>query len=518
MEYGAGNAITRGRGEVLCWSAEQPLEVASDRESLSDEVGSGESRSEGDSGSEEGGSEAEDEMQHDSSHNVDDEHVQGGFEEASALHVESHTPLFCGSGLSRLDATLMFMNVCRTHGATNALISEMLHLLAKVILPLPNSMPSSERMASSMISRLGLRYDAIHACKNGCVLFRRGYAELQTCPVCRTPRFKRVGLSKVPQKVLRHFPLIPRLRRMFSTPHLAALMTWHGHNISADGKMRGPSDSPQWEHIRERHSDFEADNRNVHLGLCADGVNPHAQKRSTHSLCPVLLLNYNIPPWLTIKKFFIMMSLLIPGPEAVTSGSIDVFLTPLIEELRELWADGVVCYDAARWRGEARFTLRAILLWCIHDFPAYAMLAGTTNKGYCACPVCGPNTHSRHSEHLSKVVYGGRHRRWLPPDHPFRFDTSVFSTQELEDAPPVMDAASHIRWAYMRAEHARLGGRLGGAGDPAICSGVKRIPVLYKLPYWKVPNNFISLCVFKGGGDGQFFNERFDPSVSRICP
>jgi len=156
----------------------------------------------------------------------------------------SQTPLFCGSPLSRLDMTLMFLNVCRTHKATNACISEMLHLLSKVIFPLPNSLPTTETIASSMVSRLGLKYDAIDACRIGCVLFRKGNAKLETCPACHTSRFRRVGLSKVPQKVLRHFPLIPRLRRMFSTPHLARLMTWHGHNISRDGKMRGPYDSP----------------------------------------------------------------------------------------------------------------------------------------------------------------------------------------------------------------------------------------------------------------------------------
>ena len=430
---------------------------------------------------------------------------EDGFEEASALNVESHTPLYCGSSLSRLDATLLFMNVCRTHKATNALITEMLHLMSQVMLPLPNSLPSSEGIASRMLGRLGLGYKAIDSCKNGCVLFRHEFAEIDRCPVCQHPRFKAVGMSKVPHKVLRHFPLIPRLKRMYSTPQLAALMTWHGSNVSSDGKMRGPYDSPQWEHIRVKHADFEADSRNVHLGLCADGLNPHSQKRSTHSLCPVLLLNYNIPPWLTIKKFFVMMVLLIPGPEAVTADHIDVYLSPLLEELRELWAEGVVSFDAARWRGEVRFTLRAILLWCIHDFPAYAMLAGTTNKGYCACPVCGPNTQSRYSEHLSKVVYGGRHRRWLPADHPFRFDTSVFSTQELEAAPAPMDATSHIRWAYMRSEYERFGGRLGVEGDPTLCSGVKRLPALFSLPYWKVKCQLCTRVAEQGGCVGAEF-------------
>jgi hypothetical protein len=416
------------------------------------------------------------------------------FEGSSALNDECRTPIFCGSNLSRLDFTLMFMNVCRTHKVTNACITELLHLFSKVILPVPNSLPTSEGIATSMVSRLGLKYDAIDSCRNGCVLFRREYAELETCPICEADRFKRVGVSRVPAKVLRHFPLVPRLKRIFSTPQLAELMTWHGSNMSTDGRMRGPYDSLQWQHVKEKYVEFSNDYRNVHLGLCADGVNPYSQKRSTHSLCPVLLLNYNIPPWLTIKKFFIMLSLLIPGPEAVTASHFDVFLCPLLEELRQLWTEGVMARDAARWRGEATFTLRAILLWCVHDFPAYAMMAGTSNKGYCACPVCGPNTPSRYAQHLSKVVYGGSHRRWLPSDHAFRRDVSAFPTEELREPPARMDAASHIRWAFLRAEYAQYGGRLAAEGDPMLCSGVKRLPALFTLPYWRVGNP--TLCIF----------------------
>lgn len=412
----------------------------------------------------------------------------GGMEHhnVGAIDDESRTPVFCGSNLSKLDTTLMLMNVCRTHKVSNAFITELLHLMSKIILPSPNCLPSTELEASSMLGRLGLKYHTIDACKNGCILFRREYEKMDTCPLCHASRFKRVGMSSVPNKVVRHFPLVPRLKRMFSTPQIASLMTWHSENMSNDGKMRGPFDSPQWDHVRTQHAEFESEKRNLHLGICADGINPHSQKRSTHSVTPVMLLNYNIPPWLTSKKFFIMLSLLIPGPDATTGDHIDTYLSPLIEELKELWSEGVRCNDAARWRGEATFTLRAILLWCIHDFPAYAMMAGTSNKGFCACPVCGPNTPSRYSSHLSKVVYGGSCRRWLPMAHPFRHDVNVFQTEELQGEPEKMTAASHIRWAFLRAEYTRFGGRLGGEGDPMFSSGVKRLPILYSLPYWKV--------------------------------
>ena len=393
-----------------------------------------------------------------------------------ALREESITPLFCGSPLSRLDGTLLVMNLCRTHKVTNTCINELMTLLSTVILPKPNCMPASAAIATKILDRLGLQYNSVHACRNGCILFRKAYADVEICPFCQAGRYRSAGQSRVPWKVLRHFPLIPRLKRMFSTPELASLMTWHSDNVSNDGSMRGPYDAPQWEHVRREHAAFEEDSRNLHLGMCADGVNPYTQQRSTHSICPVLLLNYNVPPWLTTKNFFMMLNLLIPGPDGVTAEHFDVFIVPLIEELTVMWTDGVMCMDAARWRGEAHFALRAILLWCLHDFPAYAMVAGTSNKGYCACPVCGPHTVSRYSEHLSKVVYGGSHRRWLPASHPFRRDGHVFGTEERLGPPPTMDAAAHVRWAFLRAEYVRFGGRMAAEGDPMLCSGVKRMP------------------------------------------
>ena len=83
---------------------------------------------------------------------------------------------------------------------------------------------------------------------------------------------------------------------MFATPALSSLMTWHEKNLSQDGRMRGPIDSPQWEHVTSNLSAFAVEAWNLRLGLCADGVNPFAQRRSTYSVWPICLFNYNIPP------------------------------------------------------------------------------------------------------------------------------------------------------------------------------------------------------------------------------
>jgi len=68
----------------------------------------------------------------------------------------------------------------------------------------------------------------------------------------------------------------------------------------------------------------------------------------------MLLLNYNVPPWLCTKKFFVLFTLLILGKESMTSEVFDVYLEPpgepLIEELLELWSRAIA-YDMTKDAG-----------------------------------------------------------------------------------------------------------------------------------------------------------------------
>ena len=82
------------------------------------------------------------------------------------------------------------------------------------------------------------------------------------------------------------------------------------------------------------------------------------------------------------------MSLLIPGPKG-PGNHIDVFLRPLIDELKELWEDGVCTYDASI---KENFQMRAAVLWTIHDFPAYAVISGWSTKRNLACSCCHSET------------------------------------------------------------------------------------------------------------------------------
>lgn len=78
-----------------------------------------------------------------------------------------------------------------------------------------------------------------------------------------------------------------------------------------------------------------------------------------------------------------MLTLLIPG--ATQPGNdIDVYLEPLVEDLKELWINGVSVYDALN---KSTFNLKAVLMWTINNFPAYGNFSGYSTKGEKACPV-----------------------------------------------------------------------------------------------------------------------------------
>ncbi|XP_074337458.1 uncharacterized protein LOC141674647 [Apium graveolens] len=195
--------------------------------------------------------------------------------------------------------------------------------------------------AKKTLTDLGLEYIKFHACPNDCVLYRGPILESSSeCPKCHLSRWK-VGKNgqvrvNVPAKVMWYFPIIPRFKRMFKSSSIAELMSWHANNRSKDRKMCHPSDSPSWRNVDCRWPEFGSEARNI-----------RPQE---------------------------------PGND------IDVYLQSLIDDLKKLWEEGEPnVYDA---HTKSFFTLKAILMWTINDFPGYGNLSGCVNKGYRACPVC----------------------------------------------------------------------------------------------------------------------------------
>ena len=218
-----------------------------------------------------------------------------------------------------------------------------------------------------------------------------------------------------PAKVLWYLPIIPRFKRLFANVNDAKNLRWHADDRKCDGKLRHPANSLQWKRVDSLFPEFGNEPRNLRLGLATDGMNPYGNLSSIHSSWPVLLVIYNLSPWLCMKRKYIMLSMMISGPKQ-PGNDIDVYLKPLIDDLRLLWEEGIDVFD--RFSGED-FKLRAMLFCTINDFPAYGNLSGYSVKGHKACPICEDGTCFFQLKNGRKTCYLG-HRRFLRRDHPYR--------------------------------------------------------------------------------------------------
>lgn len=181
---------------------------------------------------------------------------------------------------------------------------------------------------------------------------------LTKCKVCGHSRYKNSGRNNVPNLVLTYFPIAPRLQRMYMSKKMSKEMTWHHDHKTDSNKIVHPSDGKAWKHFESTHSPFSKEIRNVRLGLCTDGFTPNNLNSNSYSLWPVFLTIYNLPPWMSLKDVHVKLSMVIPGRKN-PGQNLDVFLQPLIKELKILWKDGIETYDAYR---KNNFLMKVALL------------------------------------------------------------------------------------------------------------------------------------------------------------
>ena len=280
-------------------------------------------------------------------------------------------------------------------------------------------------------------------------------------------------------------PIIPRLKRLFGNNEHAKLMRWHSEDRKKDGKLRAPADGSQWRKIkREYWVEFARDPRNVWFGLSMDGINPFREQSSNHNTWPVTLCMYNLPPWLYMKRKFIMMPVLIQGPKQ-PDNDIDVYLRPLVEELLELWTGkGVRVWDEHK---QEEFDLHVLLFVTINDWPALSNLSGQTNKGYHACTHCLDDTQSIYLDKCRKNVYLG-HRRFLLTNHQCRKKGKHFKGEADHRKKPAMRTADHIL-AMVNDLKIIFGKGPDGLSVPKNAEGHapmwKKKSIFWDLRYWK---------------------------------
>uniref|UniRef100_A0A2N9FEG8 Transposase-associated domain-containing protein n=1 Tax=Fagus sylvatica TaxID=28930 RepID=A0A2N9FEG8_FAGSY len=196
--------------------------------------------------------------------------------------------------LTKLSFVVTLFQMKCLYGWSDKSIEGLLELF-RLALPEGHLVLDSLYSAKKIIRDLGLDYEKIDACINDYVLYRNEYASLEQCPICMESRWKSMennaenesdedvigknkNKKKVPQKILRYFPLTPRLQRLFMTKRIASDMRWHKEGRVNDGVLRHPANSMAWKRLDKIHSWFALDSRNVRLGLATDGFNPFGVK------------------------------------------------------------------------------------------------------------------------------------------------------------------------------------------------------------------------------------------------
>nr|ABB47579.1 transposon protein, putative, CACTA, En/Spm sub-class [Oryza sativa Japonica Group] len=429
-----------------------------------------------------------------------------GLENWQALEKASKDLLYdetkgCDKDFTVLRSVLELLRLKAKHGWSDTSFNDLMSLL-RVLLPKPNFVPSNTYQAKKLICPLSLGVEKIHACKNHCILYRKEYAELECCPTCGTSRYKtgngpvdsectdpdsdKGKHGKIPSMVMWYLPIKDRLKRLYSNPTDAELMRWHQESRKIDGMIRHPADARQWKTFDAKHPEFAKDPRNVRFALSTDGMNPFGDLSSSHSTWPVLLTMYNLPTWICQKRKYILLTILIQGPNQ-PGIDIDVFLEPLMEDMEELWKEGLRLWDEFK---REHFNLRAIIFVTINDLPANFSISGQI-KGKTGCLICLDKTSYKYLTSSLKTVYM-RHRRFLPQRHRYRkmarlFDNTVENDTALvaRGGTYVYEITKKIKVVYGKGKKKTVK-RKKADGDNGTASPFKKHSIFFKyLDYWK---------------------------------
>ena len=201
------------------------------------------------------------------------------------------------------------------------------------------------------------------------------HQEKEQCDHCSHPRWQVPNLTvnttdsdeetsntlKVPFKRYLHIPLAPRLEYQYHSPRRAHTLQsycrpYYDHPI--DRSFDPINDWWSGSRYKDlRRQGFFSQPTDIAFAIHYDGV--QAINRSSHSVSPVILIMYNLPPTTRYQRSNILLSHLIPGPDEPKN--LSSFLRPLVDELIEL-GNGIQVFDSFNRRD---FTLKA-----------YAVIAG----------------------------------------------------------------------------------------------------------------------------------------------
>jgi hypothetical protein len=97
-----------------------------------------------------------------------------------------------------------------------------------------------------------------------------------------------------------------------------------------------PVDGEAWQTLDRFDTEFARNPRSIRLDLSMNGFQPHNTDSSPYSCWLVFDMPYNPPHDKYLKQGLIFLALVILGPKEPKK-QINIFLHPLMKELKELW-------------------------------------------------------------------------------------------------------------------------------------------------------------------------------------
>ena len=167
------------------------------------------------------------------------------------LYREGMQPVYGGTNVSIILATIVLINMAVSHNVSNAYVDELLRYLSTILLLAEKSLPKSHYEAWKLICQLWLNYKIIHTCLKGYVFFHRDYKDLEKYPKpeCRMSRYIAL-LDSIPTRVIQYFSLIPRFLRLFCFPTISRLLRFHSKNWNMEASIKKSiANNPTWKHI-----------------------------------------------------------------------------------------------------------------------------------------------------------------------------------------------------------------------------------------------------------------------------
>ncbi|RDX77067.1 hypothetical protein CR513_42866, partial [Mucuna pruriens] len=145
--------------------------------------------------------------------------------------------------------------------------------------------------------------------------------------------------------------------------------------------------------------DFDNEPRNLRISLITYGMNLDLQ--------PASLVVHEAQVYDVIYDDFGLRQL---------GNDIDVYLSPLVEDLRMLWDKDIDVFDEYNNQN----CQMCVLLFCTtNDFSAYGNLFKYSVKGHKICPICEEGTSYHQLTHGRKTCYL-KHRKFFKANHSYR--------------------------------------------------------------------------------------------------